>query len=108
MKIPVLLAIFSLAALAGCATPDPAPASAPVAAVAAPAPAPAPQCNADGAKFAIGQPATAPLEAAARVRAHASTSRLLKPGQAATMELDDDRLNLNVDSRNRVKAVHCG
>ena len=48
------------------------------------------------------------LEAAAKVRAGAGTVRVLKPGDAATTELDGGRLNLDVDARNRVTDVRCG
>ncbi|MET3494777.1 I78 family peptidase inhibitor [Variovorax boronicumulans] len=87
--------------LAGCAAPGPATAPA------AP-PEPVFQCNADGARFAVGQPLTPQLEAAARVRAEAGIVRVLKPGEAVTMELNGGRLNLDVDARNRVTDVRCG
>jgi hypothetical protein len=100
----LLLAAFAAALLAGCAAPAPAPAaSAPV-----PPPEPVFQCSADGARFAVGQPLTPQLEAAARVRAAAGTVRVLKPGDAATTELNGGRLNLDVDARNRVTDVRCG
>ncbi|MFS2054799.1 I78 family peptidase inhibitor, partial [Variovorax sp. CT11-76] len=73
-----------------------------------PAPAPVFQCGADGARFAVGQQLTPQLEAAAKVRAGAGTVRVLKPGDAATTELDGGRLNLDVDARNRVTDVRCG
>ncbi|MGJ7562639.1 I78 family peptidase inhibitor [Variovorax sp. GB1R11] len=100
----LLLAAFGAALLAGCAAPAPAPAAA------APVPPPEPvfQCSADGARFAVGQPLTPQLEAAARVRAAAGTVRVLKPGDAATTELNGGRLNLDVDARNRVTDVRCG
>lgn len=90
------------ALMAGCTTPAPPP----------PAPAPPPepvfQCSADGARFAVGQQVTPQLEAAARVRAAAGTVRVLRPGEAATTELDGGRLNLDVDARGRVTDVRCG
>jgi len=100
------------AGLAGCAAPAPAPVPAP--AVVAPAPAPMPppppqaQCSEAGAKFAIGQALSPQLEAAARTRAGATLSRVLKPGQAVTMEFNGARLNLEVDARNRLTAARCG
>ncbi|KQW64239.1 I78 family peptidase inhibitor [Variovorax sp. Root411] len=100
----LLLAVASAALMAGCAAPAPAPAPAP----AAPPPEPVYQCNADGARFAVGQPLTPQLEAAARVRAAAGTVRVLKPGDAATTELNGGRLNLDVDARSRVTDVRCG
>jgi hypothetical protein len=48
------------------------------------------------------------LEVVARDRAGASTSRVLKPGQAATMEFNGERLNLDLDARSRVTSVRCG
>jgi uncharacterized lipoprotein YajG len=103
-KIQSLLPTVAAAALmAGCAAsaPGTAPASA------AP-PAPVYQCNADGARFAVGQPLTPQLEAAARVRAGAGIVRVLKPGDVVTMELNGGRLNLDVDVRSRVTDVRCG
>lgn len=109
---------FSIAALAigfltACAAPAPAPApvvEAPVVAGPAPVPAPAPQpeCSAAGARFAVGQTLSPPLEAAARARANATVSRVLKPGQAVTLEFNAARLNLEVDARSRVTSVRCG
>ena len=102
----LLSALVAAALLSGCAAPGtvPAPAPAPVAA----APAPQAQCNADGAKFAIGQPASAQLETASRVHAGAESVRILKPNQVVTLEFNGGRLNLVVDARNRVTAVRCG
>lgn len=101
----LLLAVAGAALMVGCAAPAPAPAPAPVA---PPPPEPVYQCNADGARFAVGQPLTPQLEAAARVRSGAGTVRVLKPGEATTMELNGGRLNLDVDARNRVTEVRCG
>lgn len=97
----LLLAAAGAFLLAGCAAPatESAPASPPE---------PVFQCNADGARFAVGQPLTPQLEAAARVRAGAGIVRVLKPGEAVTMELNGGRLNLDVDARNRVTDVRCG
>jgi Peptidase inhibitor I78 family len=105
-KSLLLTVAGAVALLAGCAAPAPAPAPAPAAPV--PPPEPVFQCNADGARFAVGQPLTPQLEAAARVRAGAGLVRVLKPGEAATMELNGGRLNLDVDARNRVTEVRCG
>ncbi|KIQ27974.1 peptidase inhibitor I78 [Variovorax paradoxus] len=103
-KTPSLLAAVAGAVfLAGCAAQAPAPAPAPAARAE-----PVYQCNADGARFAVGQPLTPQLEAAARVRSGAGVVRALKPGEAVTMELNGGRLNLDVDARNRVTDVRCG
>ncbi|WP_431107672.1 I78 family peptidase inhibitor [Variovorax paradoxus] len=106
MKTQSLLFIVAGAVLmTACAAPASTPAPA---ASAAPAPEPVFQCNADGARFAVGQPLSPQLEAAARVRAGAGTVRALKPGEAVTMELNGGRLNLDVDARGRVTDVRCG
>ena len=108
MKTQSLLStVASAVLLAACAAPAPAPTSAPATASAAAAE-PVYQCNADGARFAVGQPLSPQLEAAARVRAGAGTVRALKPGEVVTMELNGGRLNLDVDARGRVTDVRCG
>jgi hypothetical protein len=99
----LLSAVAGAVLLSACAAPAPAPAPA----SAAP-PEPLFQCNADGARFAVGQSLSPQLEAAARVRAGAGTVRALKPGEAVTMELNGGRLNLDVDARGRVTDVRCG
>jgi hypothetical protein len=106
MKTQSLLsAVAGAVLLSACAAPAPAPT--PASASAAP-PEPVFQCNADGARFAVGQPLSPQLEAAARVRAGAGTVRALKPGEAVTMELNGGRLNLDVDARGREPDVRCG
>jgi hypothetical protein len=104
----LLSALVAAALLSGCAAPARVPAPAPAPVAVAPAPAPQAKCNADGARFAIGEPASAQLEAAARVRAGAESVRVLKPDQVVTMEFNGGRLNLVVDARNGVTAVRCG
>lgn len=89
--------------LTACAASGPATAPA-----SATPPEPVFQCNADGARFAVGQQLSPQLEAAARVRAGAGLVRTLKPGQVVTMELNGARLNLDVDARGRVTDVRCG
>lgn len=107
MKTQSLLFIVAAAVMTtACATQGSTTTSAPAAS--APAPEPVFQCNADGARFAVGQPLSPQLEAAARVRAGAGTVRALKPGEAVTMELNGGRLNLDVDARGRVIDVRCG
>ena len=108
MKTQSLLSVVASAILlVACAAPAPAP-TPPAPAASAAAPEPVYQCNADGARFAVGQPLSPQLEAAARVRAGAGTVRALKPGEAVTMELNGGRLNLDVDARGRVTDVRCG
>ena len=44
----------------------------------------------------------------ARIDAGATRARVLKPGQAVTMEFDGARLNLEVDADDKVVALRCG
>ena len=44
----------------------------------------------------------------ARKRAGAYMVRVLRPGQATTMEFNGERLNLEVDATGRIVAARCG
>ena len=103
MKAPFVALLA--AALTACAQQPPAPSPSP-----APAPAPAPgsACQADGARFAVGQPYTDALAQEARARASATRVRAIRPGQAVTLEFDGGRLNLHLDAAGRVTAARCG
>ncbi len=65
-------------------------------------------CRMAGAQFAVGRSADAALLAEAAQRAGAKTVRVLRPNQVMTMEFSAQRLNLEVDSGNRVVAARCG
>ena len=65
-------------------------------------------CNAQPAKFAVGQSSTATVMESARVRSGAQMARILRPGQITTKEFNAQRLNLEVDATGRIIAVRCG
>lgn len=65
-------------------------------------------CNAGPAQFAVGRQANPRVVARALRASGARVERIIHPGQAVTMEFRADRLNLEVDGRNRVRAVRCG
>lgn len=66
-------------------------------------------CNAELAKpAALGQPATTEVVEQARRDAHATTVRVLKPGQMVTMEFIVGRLNIDVDDANVIINMRCG
>ncbi|WP_312758022.1 I78 family peptidase inhibitor [Pulveribacter sp.] len=109
-----VMAGAALATLAGCssiglpgggsgapATPAPAPIGASTAPVGS-------TCDAQGAQWAVGRSSTAKVVEEARVRAGARMARILRPGQAATMEFNGERLNLQVDGAGKVTAARCG
>jgi hypothetical protein len=64
-------------------------------------------CNPDEAKPFIGKRGTDVADQA-RVAADAESVRLIKPGQAVTMDFRTDRLNLKLDDMGIVTAVTCG
>jgi hypothetical protein len=88
--------------VAGCAQPIPSQGGP------APAPPSVTGCQPEPAQFALGQLATPSLVQEAQRRAGAARARVLRPGQAVTMEFDGTRLNLDVDAGNRVLRARCG
>lgn len=65
-------------------------------------------CKEQAARFAIGQPYSDELAQKARRAAGAKALRKIEPGRFYTMEFRADRLNLEVDGKDRVVAVRCG
>lgn len=65
-------------------------------------------CSAEGASWALGQHATDQVVERARMAAGATRARIMRPGEAHTMEFDAIRLNLEVDGADRVIDVRCG
>ena len=66
------------------------------------------RCNERPAQHLVGRPATAELGAEAQRLTGARTVRWLRPGDIVTMEFREDRLNVDLDERQRVKAIRCG
>lgn len=117
--IPALLLTLTLAA---CSAPAPdeqtaateqsqaaaAEVAQPAAAETAPAPAPTGGCDDTQAQWIIGKAATEADFEQARKDAKAEAVRPLKPGQAATMDFNPNRLNIDLDEKGTVAAVRCG
>ena len=114
-----LVALSAMLALGACSTsPGDAAAQAQAAQagndVIAPAPAPDPadaaaQCDADAAQSYIGQDASEATVAEAKATAGATGAlRVIKPGQAVTMDFRADRLNVEVDDGNAIVRITCG
>jgi hypothetical protein len=66
------------------------------------------QCVAQPGAWAIGQAATAEVVERIRVDTHSRIARVLRPGQAVTMEFSAERVNVNVNDRNAIIGVTCG
>ena len=65
-------------------------------------------CNPDKAQWAVGKTNTEHNVSEARKQAGAYMVRVLRPGQAVTMEFNAERLNLEVDATGRIVAARCG
>lgn len=66
------------------------------------------QCNADAVQKVIGQAFTDALGEAARQESGSRSLRVMRPGQAMTMDYRIDRLNLELDAGDKVVSARCG
>ncbi|MDR0281673.1 MAG: starvation-inducible protein [Paucimonas sp.] len=66
------------------------------------------RCEASGADFAMGKPASADLLEQARKASGSQMARILKPTDVVTMEYRSERLNMHVDDKGVVNRVNCG
>ena len=69
---------------------------------------PAKTCQAQRASAAVGKTATAGVVEQARQQSGSRLARVIRPGQAVTMEFVGDRLNLDVNAAGVVTRVRCG
>src|SRR5690606_2058683 len=107
-----LVALAAVLALGACATPPGGAASQAQAAQAgneviaaepAPTGAATRQCDADAAQSYVGREASDATVAQAKATAGATgTVRVIRPGQAVTMDYRADRLNVEVDDGNTI------
>lgn len=109
----VLLAAALGLLLGACARePAPEPASPAPAAAEAPQPvtdAQAPMtCDADAVQSLVGQEATEAVVAQATADSGSASVRVLKPGQPATMDYRQDRLNIATDEAGVIEQLSCG
>ncbi|HEY0333786.1 MAG TPA: I78 family peptidase inhibitor [Stenotrophomonas sp.] len=74
----------------------------------APQPPPIGSCDASQLQSLVGQKVTETLTEQARQDAHATSVRVLEPGQMVTMEFNGERLTLDVDAQHVVTAARCG
>lgn len=98
---PVSLVIAStvVVGLAACATP-PAPSVPPAAGTF--------QCVAEPGAWAVGKPIGDELVAKVQSDTHSRAVRVIRPGQAVTMDFRGDRVNLMLDGQDKVERVTCG
>jgi hypothetical protein len=65
-------------------------------------------CNAGRVQSLVGREATSALGAEALRLSGARTIRWIPPGAMVTMDYREDRLNIELDGRNRVTQLRCG
>ncbi len=66
------------------------------------------RCEPGRAQHLVGRPADSALAAEAQRLTRAAVVRWLRPGDIVTMEFREDRLNIELDERQRVRAIRCG
>ena len=72
------------------------------------APLPGAMCNADAASWAVGRAPTADVVERARVESNSASVRVIRPGDAVTMDFRGDRLNITVNDRDAIIGLKCG
>lgn len=65
-------------------------------------------CDAGAVQWMIGELPDDALVERARLAAGAASVRVIAEGMMVTQDYRDDRLNLDLDARGRVRAVRCG
>jgi hypothetical protein len=95
------LALLVPVLLLGCAEPAPAPAPEPM-------PAPPGECAVEPARLLEGKAFDAEVQAQAQRLSGARAVRVIRPGQAVTMDFNPFRLNIELDASDRVLRVRCG
>ncbi len=104
MSLKLAATGLSVAALLlGCGTRAPSPGAGP-----APATPTSGVCNAQGLQYVIGKVPGASVVEEARQRSGAWMARVLRPGQAVTMEFNAQRLNLDLDGAGLIARARCG
>lgn len=65
-------------------------------------------CDASVVQNLIGETASADLGQQAMLRSGSGGLRWIRPGDMVTMDFREDRLNIDLDGRNRVTGLRCG
>ncbi|MGB4075352.1 I78 family peptidase inhibitor [Pseudomonas sp.] len=93
-----LASLTLLALLAGCSSSQPAQPAAEITG----------ECNVDNLQDMLGQNASAELIEQLQQQANAKTLRVLAPGDAATMDYNPQRLNIDIDESEVIIRLTCG
>ncbi|MDQ0251037.1 hypothetical protein J2W22_003101 [Sphingomonas kyeonggiensis] len=64
-------------------------------------------CNANAVQRFIGAPMSPGLQSRLRARSGASSVRVVRPGEAMTMDFRRDRLTVDLNDRGRINGLRC-
>ncbi|MBU0565229.1 MAG: I78 family peptidase inhibitor [Pseudomonas sp.] len=93
-----LASLSILALLAGCSSQPPVQQTAEISG----------DCNVEQVHGALGQTANVKLIEQVQQQANAKTLRVLAPGDAATMDYNPQRLNIDIDESEVIIRLSCG
>ncbi|MFG0722089.1 I78 family peptidase inhibitor [Pseudomonas sp. GLN_6] len=93
-----LTSLSLLALLAGCSSQPPAQQAAEISG----------DCNVEPVHGVLGQTASSELIEQVQQQANAKTLRVLAPGDAATMDYNPQRLNIDIDESEVIIRLTCG
>lgn len=65
-------------------------------------------CNAEGARWAIGSAVNDDVVNRILRDTGSRDARVLRPGQMATMDFREDRVNVDVNDRGAITGIRCG
>lgn len=95
----LVLPVALLLSLTACVSTPPPPGS---------AVAPSGQCNAEGARWAIGRGIDDDTTNRILRDTGSRDARVLKPGMGATMDYRQDRINIDLNERGAITGLRCG
>lgn len=66
------------------------------------------KCDGDLVQRFVGRDFAAPLHEEMRKASGSQSVRVIRPGDAVTMDYREDRLNIGLDARGKVESARCG
>ena len=66
------------------------------------------QCVAEAASWAIGNRVTDQVVERIRVDTHSESARVIRPGEAVTLDFRHDRVNVKLNERDAIVGISCG
>lgn len=74
-----------------------------------PTPLPGPrECRAGMVQGFVGRQMSPRVQSQLRARSRSATVRVVRPGEAVTMDYRQDRLTVDIDQRGRIRSLRCG